>query len=296
MISDKKAWLKPYMYLLPVMGVLLFVFGLGLGVSILQSLGYSSEAGFNEMTLEHYRRVFSSRGFLSGFFFSLRISVISSALAAVFGVSIAYLLVMQNKSWRIVTALLKLPIIVPHLVAAFLIFTLFSQSGLLARVGVLLGWIETSREFPALVFDQRGIGIILAYIWKGAPFIFLIVYQVLRSIEKDMVEAAKNLGARGGDLFFRIFLPLSLPSIFSSFIILFAFSFGSYEIPFLLGPTTPRALPVLAYVEYISPDWSNRPYAMAINMVLAGTSVLLVWLYHWVFARYRHSHRRRDPR
>ena len=290
-MDGKKKRLKPYLYLLPVMAILFFIFTFGLAISILQSLGYQSGTEFSGVTLDYYRQVFQSRGFLSGLFFSLRIALISSFLAAVLGVSIAYLLVMQKKPWPKLTALLKLPIIVPHLVAAFLIFTLFSQSGLVARLGVLLGLMEESRQFPALIFDPQGIGVILAYVWKGAPFIFLIVYQVLRSIEKDMVEAAMNLGARGWDLFFRIFLPLSLPSVFSSFIILFAFSFGSYEVPFLLGPTAPRALPVLAYVEYTNPDWSNRPYAMAINMVLAGTSVTLVWLYHWVFKKYRHIRR-----
>ena len=288
MASVKKNWLKPYIYLLPVMSILLFVFTLGLGISIMQSIGYYPGIGLYDITLDYYREVFQSGGFFSGLLFSLRISVISSLIAAVIGVGLAYLLVMQQKEWRAVQALLKLPIIVPHLVAAFLIFTLFSQSGMIARLGVLLGIIEESRQFPSMIFDSRGIGVILAYVWKGSPFIFLIVYQVLRSIESDMVEAARNLGAKGGDLFFRIFLPLSLPSVFSTFIILFAFSFGSYEIPFLLGPTAPRALPVLAYVEYINPDWTNRPYAMAINMVLAGISVLLVWLYHWVFKRYRH--------
>ena len=293
MFQLKKSSIKPYIYLLPVMSILIFVFTLGLGISILQSLGYHPGIGLYEVTLDYYREVFQSAGFFSGLIFSLRVSMISTVIAAVIGVSLAYLLVMQKKDYRGLQALLKLPIIVPHLVAAFLIFTLFSQSGMIARLGVLLGIIEESRDFPALIFDSQGIGIILAYVWKGTPFIFLIVYQVLRSIEQDMVEAARNLGARGSDVFFRIFLPLSLPSVFSTFIILFAFSFGSYEIPFLLGPTTPRALPVLAYIEYTNPDWTNRPYAMAMNMVLAGISVMLVWLYHWVFKRYQHHRKGR---
>lgn len=287
MFKVNKRRLKPYIYLFPVISILLFVFTLGLGNSIMQSLGYHPGIGLYEVTLDYYREVFRSGGFLSGLLFSFRVSLISSLLAAVIGVGIAYLLVMQKKEWPVLQALLKLPIIVPHLVAAFLIFTIFSQSGFLARLSVLLGFIETSREFPPMIFDTRGIGVILAYLWKGTPFIFLIVYQLLRTIETEMVEAASNLGAGGKELFFRIFLPLSLPGVFSAFIILFAFSFGSYEIPFLLGPTVPRALPVLAYVEYINPDWTNRPYAMAINMVLAGVSVLLVWMYHWAFSRYQ---------
>ena len=54
--------------------------------------------------------------------------------------------------------------------------------------------------------------------------------------------------------------------------IIFAFSFGAYEVPFLLGPTTPNALPVKAYIEYSSPELFNRPYAMVINCILTQTS------------------------
>ncbi len=290
MEKGKKLQIKPYLYLLPVMSFLLFIFFFGLGTSILQSLGYNSDGGFQSVTMAHYRDVFRSSAFVSGLLFSLRTSLISTGIAVVFGVGLAYLMMRQKKEWRLFRALLTLPVIVPHLVAAFIIFTIFSQSGMIARVGVLMGMIEHPREFPALIFDRQGVGVVLAYVWKGAPFVFLILYQVLRSIHGDMVEAARNLGAGGKDLLLQIYLPLSLPSIFSTFILLFAFSFGSYEIPFLLGPTAPRALPVLAYVEHIQPDWSNRPYAMAMNMVLAGISVLLVWIYHRVFKLFRRHH------
>lgn len=288
MFQRNKTWIKPYLYLLPVMSILLLIFSVGLVMSIVQSLGYYPGAGLNEITLDYYREVLRSGDFISGLLFSLRVSMISSLFAAVIGLSLAYLLTMQKNRGRILESLLKLPIIVPHLIAAFLIFTLFSQSGIIARFGVLLGLMEVPQQFPELIFDQFGIGVILAYVWKGTPFVFLIVYQVLRSIDQEMIEAARNLGAGRREVFLRIFLPLSLPSVFSAFIILFAFSFGSYEIPFLLGATSPRALPVLAYIEYINPDWTNRPYAMAVNIVLAGVSVFLVWLYHWVFNRYQY--------
>ncbi len=69
-------------------------------------------------------------------------------------------------------------------------------------------------------------------------------------------------------LFFNVIFPILMPSILSSFIIIFAFSFGAFEVPYLLGPTTPKSLPVKAYIEYSNPDLTNRPYAMVINTIL----------------------------
>ncbi|MBE6056036.1 MAG: sugar ABC transporter permease, partial [Clostridium sp.] len=56
-------------------------------------------------------------------------------------------------------------------------------------------------------------------------------------------------------------------------------SFGAFEVPYLLGPTTPKLLPVKAYIEYSSPDLTNRPYAMVINTILIVISTFLIVLY-----------------
>ncbi|MGM0502858.1 MAG: ABC transporter permease, partial [Bacillota bacterium] len=69
------------------------------------------------------------------------------------------------------------------------------------------------------------------------------------------------------------------PSIGSAFIIVFAFSFGAFEIPFLLGPTYPKTLPVMAYQKYISSDLMQRPYAMVIAVVLTVICVALIYFY-----------------
>ena len=68
--------------------------------------------------------------------------------------------------------------------------------------------------------------------------------------------------------------------------IIFIFAFGGYELPFLLGVTTPKALPVQAYLAYTSPDLRERPYAMAMNAVILllslGISLLYAFLIHRV--------------
>jgi putative spermidine/putrescine transport system permease protein len=60
----------------------------------------------------------------------------------------------------------------PHLVVAVGIIFVFSQSGLLARLASQIGLIASPGDFPVLVKDKYGFGIILAYIWKEAAFFF----------------------------------------------------------------------------------------------------------------------------
>ncbi|SKC90883.1 ABC transporter permease [Maledivibacter halophilus] len=271
--------LKPYIMLTPVMLIILGIFVMGLIIAFSQSLGYFPVVGLKDFTLKYYKEVLTDKSFLDSFKFSLYISFVSSVLAVVIGVLLAYSIFQSKNKRKVEEIIYKLPIIVPHSIAALLVYNMMAQSGVLSRILYYLGFIEGQGHFPSLIFDRKGIGIIISYLWKEIPFIAMVVYTVLSNINEDLFDAASNLGANKRQVFWKIILPLILPSILSSFIIIFAFSFGAFEVPYLLGPTTPKTLPVKAYIEYTNPDLTHRPYTMVINMILTFYSLILVWLY-----------------
>ena len=275
----KRSLWEPYLLLLPALVVLggLFLGGVVLGIA--QSFGYFPLLGLKEFTLQYYIETLSNPEFLDALAYSLYISIVSSVVAGVIGVFFAYQLAKLPKKHTLVRLIYKLPIIVPHIIATLLVFLFFTQSGLLSRILYNLEIIEKINNFPPMVFDKKGIGIILVYLWKEIPFIALITYTVLKHINSSFEEVAANLGANSRQIFWHIYLPLSLPSIGSAIIIVFAFSFGAFEIPFLLGPTYPKTLPVMAYQRYISSDLMQRPYAMVIAVVLTVICVILIYLY-----------------
>ncbi|MCG8541961.1 MAG: ABC transporter permease subunit [Clostridia bacterium] len=274
---------KPYVMLAPVMFIILGIFTMGLALGFFQSLGYFPAVGLKEFTLRYYKEVLTDIGFLDSLKFTLYTSFVSSTLALIIGVLLAYSIFQSKSRKGVLYTIYKLPVIVPHSIAALLVFNVLTQSGILARVLFYLGIISEQTQFPSLIFDQNGIGIIISYLWKGIPFIAMTVYTVLSNINDKLTDAALNLGANRRQVFWKILLPLLMPSILSSYIIIFAFSFGAFEIPYLLGPTSPKLLPVKAYIEYINPDLSHRPYSMVINMVLASYSLILVWFYSKTF-------------
>jgi putative spermidine/putrescine transport system permease protein len=278
-----KVKLKPYILLAPALLIILGIFTTGIIICIAQSLGYFPVIGLKELTFKYYSEILRDKEFIASLKFSLYTSLLSSIIAVIFGVSLAYLMLQKKKDRRIEQILYSIPIVVPHIVGALLIFNILSQSGILPRILYNIGIISTQEDFLSLVFDKKGIGIILTYIWKEVPFIAMVVYGVLDNINDKLTEAALNLGASRRQIFYNILLPLAMPSILSSFIIIFAFSFGAFEVPYLLGPTSPRALPVKAYIEYSNPDLANRPYSMAINSVLTIISLILIWIYEIIF-------------
>ena len=179
----------------------------------------------------------------------------------------------------------QIPIIVPHVVVALFVVNIFSQNGILARICAALGLIADQQQFPMLIYDANGIGVILAYLWKEIPFIIYFVIALMASINGSLGEAAVNLGASRIKAFMKVTLPLCMNTILSSFLIVFVFALGAYELPFLLGATKPKALPILAYVEYTKPDLLARPYTMAINGIIIVISLLAAVGYYILIRR-----------
>jgi putative spermidine/putrescine transport system permease protein len=164
-------------------------------------------------------------------------------------------------------------------VGAIAIVQLFGQSGIFARVAYAAGLIDDPGQFPALVFDRWGIGIIAEYVWKETPFIAVTLLALLSRIGDEYEQVAQTLGASRWQRFRRVLLPLLMPGILSSSIIVFAYSFSAFEVPLLLGVAFPQTLPVLAYKSYTAVDLQSRPEAMALSIIIAAIIIGLTYGY-----------------
>ena len=143
--------------------------------------------------------------------------------------------------------------------------SLYAGSGLFPRLHFWLGVIDDVGVFPSIIGGASGWGIILVYLWKEIPFVAFYTATIMMHVSSRYGEAAETLGASSLRSCFSVTLPLCKGALTKAFLIVFAFSFGAYEVPFLLGPTLKKALTVLAYLEFQNPDILNRSYAMAIN-------------------------------
>ena len=268
-----KKKLTPYLLLIPqiILTILLLA---GLVTGITQSLGVVPAFGLEKPTLTYYKEILSRPDILESVLYSLKTALVSALVATAAGSVICGIFVMADKTRGAMIRVIQLPVIVPHVVAALFMINIFSQNGILARIAWMLGLIEEQQQFPLLIYDSWGIGVILAYIWKEIPFIIYFVIALMANINGSLGEAAVNLGAGKWKAFWKVTLPLCKNTIFSGFLIIFVFALGAYETPLLLGATTPKALPILAYQQYIHPDLTHRPYAMALNGLIMVISLI----------------------
>lgn len=275
--------------LAPTMLIIVVLFFGSLGYGFLQSLGFNPAIGNTELSLEAYRSVLFSEEIASrfwpGLWLSLWVAFASTFISAAIAIGVALLLRRTFVGKKLAVFFFQLNLPIPHLVIAVGMLMLFSQSGLVSRILGELGIVTSPRDFPPLTRDAYGIGIILAYIWKEVAFFGIIVLAILQSLGEDYESVAQSLGANRWQRFRTVTLPLIMPGLMSASIIVFAFTFGTYEVPRILGVQHPKMLPVLALEFFLNPDLNARAEGMALSMIIAVIVFALVFLYMWITAR-----------
>lgn len=274
----KREKIVPVILILPFLLVTALVLRAIINIFV-QSLGYMPVFDLHDVTLKYYIESLSRPEVIESIGVSLRVSFISSLLAAFFGTVICAALVYTGSHKNGMLYAVRLPILVPHTVVALFTVALFAQTGLFARLAYAAGLISDYTEFPGILYGTGYWGVVLAYIWKEAPFIAYFSLALMASVSSTLGEAAQNLGASPLKSFLHITLPLSLPAIARSLVIVFVFSFGGYELPMLLGATIPKAFPVYTYIEFVLPDFKMRPYAMAMNGITLIISLMISIIY-----------------
>jgi putative spermidine/putrescine transport system permease protein len=258
--------------LIPALLFFIFIPGLGIVLALLESVRSGGT-----ITFGHYVDLFEEERFMTSFLFSLTVTSISTILSLCIGLGIVKAfspLLKENKH----KLLVWIPMLVPHFVWAYLVYLLFNQSGFFSNVFGMAGWIDDRSQFPILVQDRNGIGIILTYVWKEVPFVTLMLLPVYATLSKSYKEVASILGAGPYKAFWVAEWPFILPVLVETGAILFAFIFTAYEVPQLLGVTSPQMLAILAYDWFYSGSWSDRPLAFA-SLVLVGLGIgFVMWL------------------
>jgi len=258
---------------LTVVGTL-FMGGFALGLA--QSLGYLPFLDGWSWNAHAYAALWQDPAVRASAGFTLRVSLLATAAATGLGVAAALLIHRLRRGRRLAGALFASTLPVPHLVGALTMLLLLSQSGLLSRLSHAAGLTGAPADFPALTADGFGWAIIAAYVWKETPFVAVVALAALSRGVDELEGAARTLGAGGWQRLRHVTLPLISPGVAGASVLVFAFTFGSYEVPYLLGRPYPAGLPVVALQYQRDVDLQARPVAMAIAVLIAVVVSALV--------------------
>lgn len=265
--------------LAPAIVILVVLFFGGFLLGLMQSMSYMPLIGLTEPGFGAYKAIFTDDQFVQSLILTFGISLSTTLLTIAMAIVSAMALRHSFLGKRLINFIYQFPITIPHMVIAIGTMFLFSQSGTFARIAFQLKIISDQGQFPQLVNDRLGLGIIYVYLWKQIPFVGIIVLAIMQSMGNDYEELARSLGASKGQTFRHILMPIIIPGILPASIICFAFTFGSYEVPFLLGRPHPAVLSILAYRLYDNVDLNARPQAMAMAVFMTVFLMLFVVAY-----------------
>jgi sulfate transport system permease protein len=195
-------------------------------------------------------------------------AIAAAAVNAVFGLLVAWVLVRYRFPGRkIVDALVDLPFALPTAVAGITLATLYSQNG----------WIGRHLESAGIRVAYTPLGIVVAMVFIGLPFVVRTVQPVLEDLEAEIEEAAACLGAGRFRTFTRVIFPVLLPSLLTGFALAFARGVGEYgSIIFIAGnlPMVSEITPLLILTKLEQYDYAGAT-AIATVMLLFSFALLL---------------------
>ena len=253
--------------------------GLALGYSFFYSLGLIGlfQEGF---TFEYWSALLRGE-FLTSILYSFWVAAASTTLVLL--VSFGLLFAFQKQLMRpILYRTLFLPLTIPPIVLAFSFHQLLSGSGFLSRIAYHLNLISDPGQFPVLVQDPYAIGIILAHLFIIFPF-FLLVLLNLYDHHKlnEMSAVASALGAEKKSILFQIQLPVLMRGLFPLVALYFIFFMGAYEVPLLLGQSSPQMISILILEKLQRFNLGDIPVAHSMAVWYA---LLCVATISWLFS------------
>jgi putative spermidine/putrescine transport system permease protein len=273
MKPNSKSEAFSYLLLLPGIGYILFFVTAAVVVTVLQSFGLFSVTGASRFTLAYWK-ILTSREVLDSLLFSLKMGILSSVGTLLCAFPVALFLRKPAVGTGMLGSLIKIPLFIPALVAAFLIVNLIAYHGLINEVLILLGIIKTPMR---MLNDRQGIGVVVIQIWKNLPFVLLILSASLAGIREDVIDAARNLGAGWFAVFRTIYVPLTMPGILVSMILMFIKAFGDFPITSVAGPTYPPSLALRMRTTAVMYQEWNQAAVQGVLIIVTALCVVAAY-------------------
>ena len=221
------------------------------------------------LTLENYILFFTDPYYTEALFRTLRVAAIVTACCLVLAIPLAYRLARtQSRFKNVMLILLVLPLFVGNAVRAAGWMTVLGNKGFL---NVTLQSLGLTSE--PIIFMYTEFAVIVGILAVNLPYVVLTLQSVIEGIDRNLEEAAFNLGAGPISMARRVLLPLALPGLAAGAIFCFILSMNAYATPVLLGGPQFVMMGPLVYVQFAAK--SNWPFGAAVSLILMMTTLIL---------------------
>ena len=254
-------------FTLPILIVLLVLFAFPISKIIVRSF---MDPG---LTLKHYLHILHAPVYFRILLITFRIAFFVTVVCLIAGYPVAYFLSkLPPRKSNLLMIFVMLPFWTSILVRSYAWMVLLQREGILNWVFMKLGLIGAPIK---MMFNPIGVTVGMVHVLL--PFMILPLLAVMKGIDRNLLKAAENLGARPFVAWWKVFFPLSLPGVGAGCLLVFMMGIGFFITPSLLGGRTDVMISMA--IEAQVNDMVNWGLASALAVVLLGITIFIFIIY-----------------
>lgn len=221
-----------------------------------------------ELSPAEFIKLITTKVVLNALLTSFGCSLIAALINCIFGLILAWVLVRYDfPGKRIMDGLIELPFALPTAVAGITLSKMYSDTGMIGKYLAKLG----------IHVSYTKLGIIIALVFVGIPFVVRAIQPVLENLDNEYEEASYILGASKPKIFFRVILPELRPALLTGFGLAFARGVGEYgSVIYISGNSAREKTQVISYIIMQKLNYIDYASATAIALVMLVFSFLVL--------------------
>ncbi|MDQ3259565.1 MAG: sulfate ABC transporter permease subunit CysT [Burkholderiales bacterium] len=222
------------------------------------------------LSLSEFWTVVTAPRVLASYRLSFGASLLAAAINTVFGLMLAWALVRYRfPGKKLVDSLVDLPFALPTAVAGIALTALYAKNG----------WLGQFLEPLGIKVAFGPLGILVALVFIGLPFVVRTVQPILEDLETEIEEAATSLGAHRWQTFRLVLLPILLPALLTGFALAFARAVGEYgSVIFIAGniPMVSEITPLIIITKLEQYDYAGATAIAAVMLMFSFVLLLAI--------------------
>lgn len=239
------------------------------------------DATSGDFGIGNYVTFFTTPYYTQALFNSFVVSMGGTLGSVLLGVPLAFFTTRYRiRGTALLSTLATLALLTPPFLGAYAWIVMLGRNGFVRQLLMAIGI-----NFPTI---YGPLGIIIVFTLQFYPFVYLLTSSGLQTVDRSLEEAAESLGARPFKKFFKVTVPLVIPSITSGALLAFMLSLANFGTPMIIGARY-RVLPTMAYNMYTSEVATRPAMASTISIILVFLASLAIFFQRYAANRRKYT-------
>ncbi|MBE6067429.1 MAG: iron ABC transporter permease [Clostridium lundense] len=234
------------------------------------------------LTLNYFTKFFSKKFYWSTLLNSFQVTICATLISVLIGLPMAYIMKrIKIKGSGLLSILIVISYLSPPFIGAYAWIQLLGRNGVLTNIINSIFHVKMNGiyGFP---------GIVLVFSLQSYPLVYMYITGALKNLDNSLNEAAESLGCTGLERVIKIIMPLIMPTMFASSLLVFMRVFADFGTPMLIGEGF-KTIPVLIYTQFMSEVGGDDGFAAALCVIVIIVTILLFFLQRFLANRNTYS-------